>query len=59
MNQIIKKEEMKEKQNEKIDRLADKIDELRWDLNVGVNHGQILNLTAVGVLISLALHFFK
>ena len=54
-----KLEEKLEKQNEKIDRLADKIDELRRDLNVGVNHGQILNLTAVGVLISLALHFFK
>ena len=48
-----------DKQEDKINRLADKIDELRRDLKSGTNHGQILNITAVGVLISLALHFFK
>ena len=48
-----------DKQEEKIERLADKIDELRRDLSTGTNHGQIANITTVGIALAVIYSILK
>ena len=54
-----KLEERLEKQDAKIDRLADKIDELRRDIAAGTNHGQISNITTIGIALAVIYSVLK
>ena len=42
-----------EKIDEKMDKLADKIDELRKEMKSSSNHGQISNITTIGIAIAV------
>ena len=42
-----------DKIDERIDKLADKIDGLRRDMNTSTNHGQIANISTIGIAIAV------
>lgn len=42
-----------DKLDERIDKLADKIDGLRRDMNTSTNHGQIANISTIGIAIAV------
>lgn len=42
-----------EKINDRIDKLAEKIDGLRRDMNTSTNHGQIANISTIGIAIAV------
>ena len=42
-----------DKQDEKIDKLADKIDDLHKEIKASTNHGQIANISTVGIAIAV------
>ena len=42
-----------EKLNDRIDKLAEKIDGLRRDMNTSTNHGQIANISTIGIAIAV------
>lgn len=42
-----------DKVDERIDKLAEKIDGLRRDMNTSTNHGQIANISTIGIAIAV------
>ncbi len=42
-----------DKLDERIDKLAEKIDGLRRDMNTSTNHGQIANISTIGIAIAV------
>lgn len=48
-----------EKLDEKIDKVADKIDELRKEIKSSSNHGQISNITTIGIALAVIYSILK
>ena len=52
-NRMDKIEARMDKIDERIDKLADKIDGLRRDMNTSTNHGQIANISTIGIAVAV------
>lgn len=52
-------EALHSEQNAKIEKLADKIEALRNDLRGGLNHGQISNITTIGIALAVIYAILK